>query len=363
MGAGIESELPLFNRRRRVREFVRSRLAHLDMKQWAENLRQFAEADLSRHYQADDQRIIPPPPDELAAVLARMGKLRPEDELNCGACGYDTCREHAAAVLKGLAESEMCLPLTIENLRKAIADLEQSHAELASAQEALVQSEKLASMGQLAAGIAHEVNNPLGIVLMYAHLLADSCTDPQIRDDLRMIAEQADRCKRIVSGLLHFARQNKVVRTPVDLCELPERALRGVPIPKNVEVRIVCDAENRMAEIDRDQVLQAMANLTSNALAAMEPQGGTLTVRIFDAGERVAISVADTGCGIPEENIKRIFDPFFTTKPMGKGTGLGLAVTYGIVKMHSGEIRVESNADPARGPTGSVFTLLLPRTA
>lgn len=361
MGAGIESELPLFNRRRRVREFVRARMASLDVHRWAEEMRRFAELDLTRQYRPNDQRIVLPPSDELAAVLARMGKTRPEDELNCGACGYDTCREHAVAVLKGLAESEMCLPQTIDNLRRAIGELEESHTQLASAQEALVQSEKLASMGQLAAGIAHEVNNPLGIVLMYAHLLADSCDDPRLRDDLRMIAEQADRCKRIVSGLLHFARQNKVVRAPVDMRELPERALRGLPIPKNVEVRVSCDLADPTAEIDRDQLVQAMTNLITNAIAAMEPHGGTLQVRVFEDRNRVAISVADSGCGIPEENLKRVFDPFFTTKPMGKGTGLGLAVTYGIVKMHSGEIRVESNADPSRGPTGTTFTIFLPR--
>jgi len=154
-----------------------------------------------------------------------------------------------------------------------------------------------------------------------------------------------------------------VVRVPVDMRELPERALRGLPIPKNVEVRVSCDLADPTAEIDRDQIVQAMTNLITNAIAAMEPQGGTLQVRVFEDRNRVAVSVADSGCGIPEENLKRVFDPFFTTKPMGKGTGLGLAVTYGIVKMHSGEIRVESNADPSRGPTGSTFTLLLPRTA
>ena len=124
----------------------------------------------------------------------------------------------------------MCLPHTIDQLRMALREVETSHVQLAATQEALVQSEKLASMGQLAAGIAHEVNNPLGVVLMYAHLLLDDC-DPQskMREDLVMIAEQADRCKKIVAGLLHFARQNKVVRIPNDLRELISRAMLDDP--------------------------------------------------------------------------------------------------------------------------------------
>ena len=106
----------------------------------------------------------------------------------------------------------MCLPNTIDQLRCALKELEASHAQLATTQEALLQSEKLASMGQLAAGIAHEVNNPLGVVLMYSHLMLDECPpEAKIREDLSMIAEQADRCKKIVAGLLHFARQKQSV--------------------------------------------------------------------------------------------------------------------------------------------------------
>jgi signal transduction histidine kinase len=116
-----------------------------------------------------------------------------------------------------------------------------------------------------------------------------------------------------------------------------------------------------VAEIDRDQIIQVLTNLITNALAAMGSGGGTLTVRTRGDADQVSISVTDTGVGIPEQNMKKIFEPFFTTKPMGKGTGLGLAVTYGIVKMHSGDIRVQSRADPAAGPTGTTFTVILPR--
>ena len=361
MGAGVNNELPLFNRRRRVRRYVCNRMEQLDRSRWHTAMEQMAELDLSRTFVADDQRIPMPARAELAAIMAQMGKLGPDDELNCGACGYDTCREHAVAIHKGFAESKMCLPYTIDQLRKALQEVEISHEQLADAQEALLQSEKLASMGQLAAGIAHEVNNPLGVVLMYAHLLLDDCAaQSAMREDLQMIVEQADRCKKIVAGLLHFARQNKVVRYPVDVRELLDRAVRGIPVPDNIVVHREHALEDPVAEVDRDQIVQVLTNLLSNAIAAME-EGGTLTVRATGDENWVRLSVSDTGVGVPEENLKKIFEPFFTTKQLGKGTGLGLAVTYGIVKMHSGDIRVESNANAAAGPTGSTFTVTLPR--
>ncbi len=363
MGPGVISDLPMFNRRRRVRTYVCNRMEKLDREQWHKDLDRFADLDLSRGFRANDQRIPTPDAAELAAIMHRMGKHAPEDELNCGACGYDTCLEHAIAIHKELAESEMCLPYTIDQLRVALTELKSSHEQLATTQEALMQSEKLAGMGQLAAGIAHEVNNPLGVVLMYAHLLLDDCAEQsKIREDLVMIAEQADRCKKIVAGLLHFARQNKVCRAPVDIRKLIDRTMQTVNVPKTIAVRIEHAAADPIVEIDRDQIVQVLTNLVTNAIAAMEGNRGTLTIRAEGNENDVRLSVADTGTGIPPENLKKIFDPFFTTKQMGKGTGLGLAVSYGIVKMHSGDIRVESQHDPAAGPTGSVFTVTLPRT-
>jgi len=363
MGAGIDNDLPLFNRRRRVRQYVCRRADTLDVAEWKEDMQRFSDLDLRRNFLPNDQRIPSPGEAELREILEAMGKYGPEDELNCGACGYDTCREHAVAIRKGLAENEMCLPHAIDQLRRVVKELEASNRQLASAQEALMQSEKMASMGQLAAGIAHEVNNPLGVVLMYSHLLLDECEQVSpMREDLTMIAEQADRCKKIVAGLLHFARQNKVVRSPQDVRELMDRALRTIKIPENIAVKNEQDLADPVAELDRDQVVQVLTNLISNAVAAMET-GGTLTLRCEGDADRVRLSVADTGIGVPVENRKKIFEPFFTTKPMGKGTGLGLAVTYGIVKMHCGDIRLESNADPDAGPTGTTFTVTLPRRA
>jgi signal transduction histidine kinase/Fe-S-cluster-containing hydrogenase component 2 len=361
MGAGMTSTLPLFARRSRISLHARQRMEATDESEWKADMARFAGVDLGRGFEPNDQRIVTPLAAELAEIMARMGKFAPEDELNCGACGYDTCRAHAIAIHRGLAESEMCLPHTIDHLKRAVQELAVSNDQLATAQEALMQSEKLASMGQLAAGIAHEVNNPLGVVLMYAHLLLEECDkNSRLYEDLAMIVEQADRCKKIVAGLLHFARQNKVLLQPSDLGSLVDRSLRAMPAPANVRVAVEHETDDRTAEVDRDQVIQVLTNLISNSYAAM-PEGGVLTVRTRGDAEKVHLAVSDTGVGIPRENLKRIFDPFFTTKQMGKGTGLGLAVTYGIVKMHRGDIRVESSADPAAGPTGTTFTVTLPR--
>ena len=127
-----------------------------------------------------------------------------------------------------------------------------------------------------------------------------------------------------------------------------------------MQVQTICDTDDATADLDGDQVTQVLSNLLSNAYAAM-PGGGTLTVTIGGDDERVRVSVADTGVGIPAENLNKIFEPFFSTKKIGLGTGLGLAVTYGIVKMHRGDIRVESNTDYSAGPTGTTFTVALPR--
>jgi iron only hydrogenase large subunit-like protein/nitrogen-specific signal transduction histidine kinase len=360
-GPGMSSQLTLFHRRRHVRTYVVDRMDHLDRERWSADMERLDSLDLRREYEAHDQRMATPAPGELEHIMHRMGKYKPSDELNCGACGYETCLEHASAIHMNLAECEMCLPNTIDQLRMAIKEVEASHGQLAATQEALVHSEKLASMGQLAAGIAHEVNNPLGVVLMYSHLMLNECERSSVmHEDLAMIAEQADRCKRIVSGLLHFARQNKVDRASHDLPRLVEHALRTMVVPENVVTTLDDQMTNPVADIDRDQIIQVLTNLVSNSAGAM-PDGGTITVRTSDDADHVRFAVHDTGTGIAPENLKKIFDPFFTTKPMGMGTGLGLAVTYGIVKMHSGDIQVESQADPERGPTGTTFTVTLPR--
>ncbi len=363
MGPGIQNDLPLFSRRAMVSRYVRSRNRECDPDAARIQLETFSDIDLSRRFAYRGNAVDPPTESDITDALQRMGKTQPTDELNCGACGYETCRDHAEAMIMGLAESEMCLPFTIEQLRQTLAELDRSRQELAGVQAALIQSEKLASMGQLSAAIAHEINNPLGVVLMYAHMLHDECpAESEMRDDLKTIAEQTDRCKKIVAGLLNFARQNKVMHQPVDIDDLVRRCLKTMVPPSGVRVSFHPGTQDPIAEIDADQMTQVLVNLINNAYEAM-PAGGKLALSTGGDAEKIYFTLSDTGVGIPAENHGRIFDPFFTTKQVGKGTGLGLAVSYGIIKMHRGEIQMASNADGQAGPTGTTFTITLPRIA
>jgi signal transduction histidine kinase/Fe-S-cluster-containing hydrogenase component 2 len=364
-GSGMTSKETNMQRRARISSYANSRVAGFDDAQRADIAsawKKYADIDLSRQFEPDPQILdSPDTPEELREILERMGKRGEEDFLNCGACGYHTCLDHARAIYAGFADSEMCLPNTIEQLRTAYGELEESHRSLSDAQEALEKSTRLASMGQLAAGIAHEVNNPLGILLLHANLALEEAEEEcQLHEDLATIVDQANRCKRIISGLLNFARQSRVVRQPTNLAEIVQKVLHTLPFNDGVQVEVVDRLVDPVAEIDSDQIVQVLSNLLTNSQHAI-PEGGRVVVTLTDSPEEVVFEVADSGVGIPEENMGRLFDPFFTTKQVGMGTGLGLAITHGIVKMHRGQITVESNADPASGPTGTTFTVHLPR--
>jgi len=169
LGPGISSNGLLYERRHLVSRYVKRKVQTLDKTEWQRNMQQFENIDLSCQFYQDDQNVTLPSENLIKQALERLGKAETKDELNCGACGYETCREHAIAILTGFAENEMCLPYTIEKLKNTILDLEKSYDELKSIRETLDHREKLASMGQLSAGIAHELNNPLGVILMYSH--------------------------------------------------------------------------------------------------------------------------------------------------------------------------------------------------
>jgi two-component system NtrC family sensor kinase len=364
-GAGMTSDLSLLQRRALVSGYAKDRISGYSEAELAEvngARDRYRDIDLSRQHEVDEQTLGgEPTPEELDEILHRMGKFRPEDLLNCGACGYEGCLEHARAVYAGLADSEMCLPHAIEQLREAYGELAVSHRSLEEAKEALERSGKLASMGQLAAGIAHEVNNPLGTLLLHANLLLEECDDGSPdKEDLETIVDQANRCKRIISGLLNFSRQSRVLRQPTDVAKLVERTIRTTPFADNMEVIVDNRLADPIADIDPDQMVQVFTNLFTNAQQAM-PDGGKLTIDLSDTPDTVTIKVTDAGVGIPPEHMPNLFDPFFSTKPLGMGTGLGLAVTHGIVKMHKGQLTAESNADAAAGPTGTTMTVTLPR--
>lgn len=361
MGPGLSKSGKQYARRALVCTYANQKLQNLDVEEWKANLDEYAGLDLSVYHRADDHRIHLPDEEDVNEVLVSMGKLTKKDHLNCGACGYETCIEHAAAVKRGLAEVEMCLPYTIEKLHKSVNELALSNEKLSSMQQALKQSEKLAHMGQLSAGIAHELNNPLGIVIMYSNILLDeSKPDDPIKEDLKLIVEQAGRCKRIVAGLLNFARKSQVNHQHVSIKELVTHSIESVIIPDNVSVKIEDQAANPEAWLDSEQMIQVISNLVKNAIDAM-PNGGEINILLEDTMSDVSITIGDSGTGIKEEDKAKIFEPFYTTKGLGHGTGLGLATTYGIVKMHKGQITVGSNNDPAKGPTGTSFKIVLPR--
>ncbi|MGB8357221.1 MAG: [Fe-Fe] hydrogenase large subunit C-terminal domain-containing protein [Bacteroidales bacterium] len=361
MGPGMSKGGKQYNRRALVSTYAQQKMATLNMAEWKNQLETYDNLDLSVRFRAEDMRRLLPEDEEVNQVLASMGKLTPKDHLNCGACGYETCYEHAVAIVKGLAEEEMCLPFTIEKLHKSVRELALSNDKLTTMQNALKQSEKLAHMGQLSAGIAHELNNPLGVVIMYSNILLDeSNPEDPVRQDLQLIVEQAARCKKIVAGLLNFARKNQVNYQELDIRKLTEQSVSGVVFPENIKTVIVDRTTNPDASIDYEQMTQVLTNLFKNSIDAM-PGGGKLEITLEDSVSDVIFNVSDTGSGIKDEDRAKIFEPFYTTKGLGKGTGLGLATTYGIVKMHKGQITVDTNTDPAKGPTGTTFRIILPR--
>ncbi len=236
--------------------------------------------------------------------------------------------------------------------------VEERTKELREMQDYLIRSEKLASLGKMAAGIAHEINNPLTSILINTHLMLEKCEkkDPDC-ENLTLIADETSRCAQIVKGLLEFARQNPPEKTKSDINELIDRTTQLLENQASFQnVKIIKNPEAGLPQIqlDKTKIQQVFWNLMLNACAAM-PKGGNLTIisRLDDDRKYVEIVFIDTGVGIPRENINKLFDPFFTTK--SSGTGLGLAVSYGIIQQHDGKIEVKSEVGQ-----GSVFTVKLP---
>lgn len=350
-----------YARKVRVNEYVKNKLRNLQKDQWENDMSLYSQLELGQTFKSADRRMELPSREEIDEALARMGKYHDRDHLNCGACGYPTCEEHAIAIVQGLAETEMCLPFSIEKLHASLQDLKVSNEQLNTAREALKQQEKLAHMGQLSAGIAHELNNPLGVIIMYSNILLDELSDDsEFSEDLKLIVEQSDRCKSIVGGLLNFARKNQVKFDNINLKELVDKSLGAIILRNGVTLNVENHLKNPMVTVDIEQMIQVISNLAKNAVEAM-PDGGALNITLSDTPGEARVKVADQGIGISKENREKIFEPFFTTKEIGKGTGLGLATIYGIVKMHNGKIDVESNTDPEAGPTGTTFIVTLPR--
>jgi two-component system NtrC family sensor kinase len=224
----------------------------------------------------------------------------------------------------------------------------------------LRQADKLASIGQLGAGVAHEINNPLSLILGYTNLLRKECTaNEQSKADLDIIYNNARLCKKIVEDLLYFSRQTTANHVPADMNKAVEIAAASLEETfRKGGVGITRDYDPSLPPLfaDEEKMRRVFNNLLMNSFQAMK-EGGRITVKTEYDKEKngVRIIFSDTGSGIPENLIGKIFEPFFTTKPTGQGTGLGLAVSYGIVKEHGGEISVESEEG-----AGTSFTLWFP---
>ena len=362
-GAGMSCDNSSFERHNAVSKYAKQSFESRNKENRCSDVNIIDNVDMRTSFHNDDHRLPAPSENEIQLILNRMGKYTSEDELDCEACGYKSCREHAIAIHKGLAENEMCLPYTIERLKDSLNELNLSHNQLEQTKQALFNAEKLASMGQLSAGIAHEINNPLGIILLNSELLLDFMDkNSEDYEDIQLIVEQAKRCKKIVSGLLDFARKNKVILQPVNVVEFMNHYLKSIIRTENIIVTLdTSKVKNPEFNTDKDQLAQVLTNLIVNASEAMQPEGGKIHIALSDTKDRMKITVSDNGPGIPEEYLNKIFEPLFTTKQIGKGTGLGLAVTYGIIKMHHGQINVKTNTDPNVGSTGTEFIITIPR--
>jgi two-component system, NtrC family, sensor kinase len=286
-----------------------------------------------------------------AGDLNQRTGLNQEDEIGELAHAFD------AMTFKLRERTEEAARLYNETVQRN-KELAEANAKLQATQQQLVQSEKLAAVGQLAAGIIHDVKNPLAIIIGLADELPEiSPLDEAAQKSVRTIWENGRRANKIVTDLLKFARASTPAAKRQDLRETIETVLRLTEyMTRKADVEVIKDVPSASVIViyDAAQMEQVLMNLVQNAIQAMSA-GGTLRVNLSQVGEAVAIAVQDTGIGIPPQHLSRIFDPFFTTKPPSEGTGLGLSVSYGIVARHGGQIEVQSTVGE-----GTTFTVLLP---
>jgi signal transduction histidine kinase len=321
--------------------------------------------DLGRTFSVQDISLPEPKEEEIQAVLTELGKTYPNRNLDCGACGFSTCREKAIAVVQGLAEKEMCMHYLLTQSRRLYSRLDKSHRELKishdeleQAQRQLIQSEKLASIGQLAAGVAHELNNPLGTITLFSSMLKkDLAHNGKWKKDISLIIQEAERAAKIVKDLLSFSRETKLKPGLVNINSIIQDAVSLLvkrALFRNIQVKQELESSVPTTFADPDLLKQVFFNIILNGAQAMEGSG-VLTIRSHprNGGRAIEIQIEDTGKGIKEDHLSRLFDPFFTTKE--KGTGLGLALVYGIVSKHKGAVEVESELGK-----GATFTIKMP---
>ncbi len=299
---------------------------------------------------------------EAGALPVSLG-VRSKDELGELARGFEAMARRMQAAREDLLESRAMYKTMAEAQTERAAQLAKALEELKALRERLTHSERLSIMGQVVAGVAHELNNPLSGILGYGQLLLGRDAvqrDAGLRGDLETVVHEAERCRKIVQSLSTFSRQRKAERRPVSINEIIEQSLTLEAYQlktRNIAVAKALDPELPPTMADAAQLQQVLLNLFVNAQHAMSGTSGrgTLTVRSKRADGRIRIEVEDDGPGIPERNLSRVFEPFFTTKEVGKGTGLGLSISYGIIEEHQGRIWAES-----RPGKGALFVVELP---
>jgi signal transduction histidine kinase len=344
-GPVIDNDLSIYRREELVARYA---LKGSNPEQTERDLKKYSDIDLGRQFITQNVRLALPDDAEIEDVLRKMNRINPEEQFNCGACGYSTCHELAVAVSEGLAEIEMCWPYL--------------HKHMQETQEGLIQAEKMTSLGQLAASVAHEINNPLSGVLIYTQLMAKKLKSDNFAPDVALdylfkMETELNRSTKLVRSLLDFSRQSVPEFWEVDLNEIVDRSYDlGIHSAEMQNVRVLKELSPDLPKIVADfgQIQQVCTNLIMNAIQAM-PSGGTLTISTLSEGEQVLIEVTDTGVGISHDNMKKIFTPFFTTKKDQKGVGLGLAISYGIVQRHQGKIDIISKEGE-----GTTFRVFLP---
>jgi len=211
-------------------------------------------------------------------------------------------------------------------------------------------TEKLVSMGQLAAGVAHEINNPLGVILCHLDLVKDeSNLSEEAKEDLKIIEKHVGNCRNIISDLLRFARQSRPSFAMASINDLIDEVVAMASNQmgmQSIQVEVSLDDRIPKIRVDVDRMRQVLLNLLLNSAQAIEKKGNIRFLSRYDQGnENVVVTVEDNGCGIPDDLHDKIFDPFFTTKAPGKGTGLGLSISYRIIQEHGGKIAIESDSD------------------
>ncbi|MFW6140293.1 MAG: cache domain-containing protein [Acidobacteriota bacterium] len=282
--------------------------------------------------------------------LSHKVKVNSKDEIGYLAESFNKMTDDLEAANKKLIEWGKTLEKKVEERTKELKEM-QAH---------LIQSEKLASLGKLSAGVAHEINNPLGGILIYSHLiLEDLDKDTPYYDNLRKIVKETSRCKEIVKGLLEFARPKEPEASIVNINNVVDKALSIIETKalfQNINIKKKYSSSLPKITADSAQLQQVFINIIINAAEAMEGNGSlTIETGVNDQEKQIYIRFQDTGPGIPEEVKNRLFEPFFTTKEVGKGTGLGLAISYSFIRKHKGTIEVKSKVNE-----GSTFIVKLP---